>query len=526
MTDETQGPTIGNVTEIIERFGGIRPMANKMGVPVTTVQGWKQRNAIPMNRRDDIIQAATANGIDLGDLLIGITAGAQSSPRPDLSQQKPAPPRPGREVYETHVPRESYTKPLFYAGVLILMGAAIGGVFAVAPKVRTMTAQEQQIKELQAQLEKERQVAEEKQAGSILPDGMQKSLTDLQSKVADLSHQAEGYSTAIEDLKTGTVAQRIAKLEGHMNQALAQANISSLSSMLQKVQIMQQSPQGTTSLSGVVGSMLKEIETAPQGKGDISTTLAGLRDSDPAVAQALEGVAPEDMKAAAMLIAMSQMRQSLARNNDSFDQDLALLKMTAARDNPELQDAIDRLAPQARNGVLTPDGLSQEFRGLAGDLVVASLSGENVSIEEKLKARLNGVMIVEKGGKQISGTQTQQTIAVAQKQLDEGHIDQAVATLQTLEGPAAEKAQPFISEAQATIAARQMQQLLGQNIIQQLKNTRISHDGVAVNTTGLNGLISQVEGMLPGVGTFTDKDSGYSIYVPPPHITLPQPQKR
>lgn len=40
--------------EIIEHFGGIRPMASKLGIAVSTVQGWKERNKIPEQRYVDI----------------------------------------------------------------------------------------------------------------------------------------------------------------------------------------------------------------------------------------------------------------------------------------------------------------------------------------------------------------------------------------------------------------------------------------------------------------------------------------
>ena len=58
-----------NASVIIERFGGIRPMAAKVGAPVTTVQGWKKRDVIPGARRDDVLKAANENSIDLSDLL-------------------------------------------------------------------------------------------------------------------------------------------------------------------------------------------------------------------------------------------------------------------------------------------------------------------------------------------------------------------------------------------------------------------------------------------------------------------------
>jgi hypothetical protein len=60
---------IANADRVIERFGGIRPMANKLGVPVTTVQGWKKRGVIPANRAALIEQAAVTHGVETTGLI-------------------------------------------------------------------------------------------------------------------------------------------------------------------------------------------------------------------------------------------------------------------------------------------------------------------------------------------------------------------------------------------------------------------------------------------------------------------------
>ncbi len=518
MTDDPQDFAIGNASRIIERFGGIRPMATKMGVPVTTVQGWKQRNAIPVNRRDDILKAATENGINLDELLADVTA-APSSVRARTTQ---------RESFETAMPRESYTKPLFYAGILMLAGAIIGGVVAIAPRVQEMGQQEERIRELQAELELERQKQAEAQKPGFM-DGMRETVAQLEGKVQDLSKQAEGYTAIVEDLKTGTVEQRIGKLEGHMSKFLGEQNAFALSDMLNKVGAMQQSPQGMNSLEGVVSSLIGQINPAEPGQTQASLTdkLTELRETDPAVAQTFEGVAPEDMKAAVALIGLSQLRNSLMRDKQSFSSDLQLLKMTVAKDDPQLQEAIDRLAPQAEKGVLTPDGLSKEFRSLAGDIAASSLKGEDVHFEDRIKSRLNNIMVVEKNGQQISGTPTQQTIAEAQAKLDQGDVQGAIASLQTLQGPAAQTAQPFINEAQATLMAGQLQQMLGVNV---LKNLQIPGAlGTAPATPGgtqmvvprgesMKILLNQVMGMIPAQGrAAAGIYTGAPIYMPGPN---------
>ncbi|WP_366658148.1 mitofilin family membrane protein [Fodinicurvata sp. EGI_FJ10296] len=67
---------------VIAAFGGIRPMAAKIGVPATTVQGWKKRGVIPEARRDELVKAAADNGITLDDTALGEALIAERTEEP------------------------------------------------------------------------------------------------------------------------------------------------------------------------------------------------------------------------------------------------------------------------------------------------------------------------------------------------------------------------------------------------------------------------------------------------------------
>ncbi|HYD29858.1 MAG TPA: mitofilin family membrane protein [Azospirillaceae bacterium] len=69
------------VDHLIGKFGGIRPMAHKLSVPVTTVQGWKKRGAIPTNRHGDLRAAAGRLKISLTAAELEATAPAEERPR-------------------------------------------------------------------------------------------------------------------------------------------------------------------------------------------------------------------------------------------------------------------------------------------------------------------------------------------------------------------------------------------------------------------------------------------------------------
>ena len=57
MTESDEGSNGESAAlQVIRLFGGTRPMAHKMGVAASTVQGWKERGAIPESRHAEILE--------------------------------------------------------------------------------------------------------------------------------------------------------------------------------------------------------------------------------------------------------------------------------------------------------------------------------------------------------------------------------------------------------------------------------------------------------------------------------------
>ena len=77
--DTTQSP----VQEVIGAFGGLRPLAKALGVAVSTVQGWKERDSIPATRHEDILKAAAEQSLMLDVMLVracDTARGAKTTP--------------------------------------------------------------------------------------------------------------------------------------------------------------------------------------------------------------------------------------------------------------------------------------------------------------------------------------------------------------------------------------------------------------------------------------------------------------
>lgn len=74
---------------VFQKFGGIRPMAAKIGLPSSTVKSWHKNGSIPTWRHDAILAAAKEHGIRL-------TAG-------ELKKVRPSTPTPANDVPPSEV---------------------------------------------------------------------------------------------------------------------------------------------------------------------------------------------------------------------------------------------------------------------------------------------------------------------------------------------------------------------------------------------------------------------------------------
>lgn len=526
-TIQDQNAHIPNAEAIIERFGGIRPMASKVVVPVTTVQGWKKRNVIPANRADQIADAALRHSIDLGKMLdvvisesIPAPASSVSSVKLDhgnetvtpesvitlpksLSPSTPSPlPHSSAPARYGRRKSDRYANAVWFA-VLLLAGAVLVGLLAMGPGVRRIVTQEKRLIDMETQLRLfDDQIVSMKTKNALLeglvPDDLKTQITGLQERASQIESTVSGIGTqakAIVNNMMGTgydsITERLAKVESEIKRFTELTGSTELTAFVVRLQNMQATEEGVRALTMARAQLLGALEAAnPVNNADIKKTLDNAVRTNEALRTTMDGLKGDDLKAAAMLMVLTQYRATLTQNKVSFDQDLRIMRDLVGTDSAELLAAIDQLTPQAKAGVETPVVLGRSFKSISGKIIEASLSGKNVSVAERIKARLHDVLKIEHDGKPLTGTPTQQVVGLAQEKLDGGDIPGAINILQALDGAAAEQVAPWVAGAEKTVLALQVQDLFTK-----ILSARISVQPLATQLGSLQAAGYDVQGL-------------------------------
>lgn len=507
--DPNQPDDIDALTDagaVIDRFGGIRPMAAKMRVPVTTVQGWKKRNVIPGNRRADVLLAAQAHHIDLSDIVANQndfstalkTEAAAQAQNPDslrphehaIAAARATEAQEARERAAAGVTHEVMMKEINKAQTravrrsmvaslaLLAVFAVIYGMLLTINK-QQVAQQTKRIATIESRVETIGQAAPASSGKTIPPGVVESMMQDMNQKFYDLRNKTESLQASVKDLKAqaesfmslenSSLVDRVMELESKLG-GLSGSSNTDLSALLGRINEMQKSLEGQQKLEATVAQLQAMMAGMPAQQGEtMDNALAAEQQSgDSELAQTLEGVSPEQLKAAALLIGLSQFRDSMNRSGP-FSEDLALLQTMLGDKDPQLNEAIAQLAPYAEKGVLSPKGLSEELKSLTGEIVVASITGKDVSVQEKAMARFQEILKIQKDGKPVMGSDAQAKVARAQALLDSGDVDGAIAELESIEGPARETVQPVIDQAEITRMAHQVQGMLTNNVMGQIK---------------------------------------------------------
>ncbi len=319
-----------------------------------------------------------------------------------------------------------------------------------------------------ASLENEVSDIKQKQSSfkGLVPEDWSKQLEDLKAKVNDAQQAASDTVRAVQDVSGDLIEgrnleQRVVQLQSYVSEVSGGSSVSSLMGRFDSMRSSLNGQQVLAFSSDALGNVFKNNGGKKKSDEQINSELDEMRAKNPAFAKTFENVPQTELKAAAMLFALTQVRSALNRGDKDFDGDLQLLMNMVDENDVELRTSLEKIAPHSKSGLLSGYGLKEEFQTVAGDAVAASLRGEDVSFSEKMSARMNDILKVEKDGEMVTGSETQKTVDKAEKLIETNQLEQAVKLLKShLNDKELEPLRPWLRKAEAVLTSRSVKQMI------------------------------------------------------------------
>lgn len=418
--ERADGPSATD--QVVAAFGGIRPMAHKLDVPVSTVQGWKQRNAIPENRIGDVVAAATAHNVDVDAISaqpqVSLVEESEPSAPEQPAEAKPDPePQTTPSANQTLKPRPVEHQSPQNTGMWIAVAAlvlAVGAIGWLAMDRGPSTS-------VDLTAITERLDGLERQAGAAPDNSAQ---TNLAAELAELRDQLQSLADNSGASPAG--APEVEAMQSRLEAAEAQI---------------------TTLENDARDAGRATSEELARAQDEI----AGLRDQVKALSEIRSVAAPGVSRAVGLALATGRLQRALD-TGAAYDDTLVLLERFAGGDE-ELAGPLDQLVSHAVDGIPTRSVLTQRFSQLANDIVISAGADEATGWTDRALNRVRSVVTVRPIGSGVSGDGTAARVARAEAMALSGDLAGAVGEIEQLTGAAAQAAATWLADAQARLAA-------------------------------------------------------------------------
>ncbi|HYC05681.1 MAG TPA: mitofilin family membrane protein [Azospirillaceae bacterium] len=496
---------------IVERFGGIRPMAAKLGVPVTTVQGWKKRGHIPASRRAELLAASLTHGIPLtgAELDLAASGGPAVEPAeetpvaetpvigaipevepavalPPTAPAQPEPaPEPRRDPPRTEIPRAEPPRPQPAAPSPAKPAAAIPvkparGGRGIAALALLLALGGAGMGALALQRSGGIIPAFRDLAGGSLSDPRMDEIDALRRQVVELAARPAGdpgVTAEIERLSREVAALRagpsptvtvVPRTEIPTGEPSDGPDVAALTQRLSAMERLVEGIAARAPETGAADALAQQLQEVRATALVTAQNLQGLSTRVEQLQASVGDLLAESggAEGLALVVATGQLHTALLSGRP-FARELDAVRALAT-DDPEFADALRDLEPRAAAGLVPELALKERFEKLAGDMLRAERERPDAGWAEQALGRLSALVTVRRSTGEVAGDGADAVLARAQNALDGGNLKLAVSEVEALQGPAASVAAPWLADARARVAAETAAGALAQRAVTML----------------------------------------------------------
>jgi len=506
---------------VIARFGGIRPMATKLGVAVSTVQGWKNRGAIPLSRHDEILDAAAHHGIELDPELLeasgetgadadegvepadpalgpveprgeepdgepghvrvsdfvdpetgepeteeelqavrsaAAAAAASAAEIPDSEEAGPATPAPAPPPE----PRPVGWVPGMLLGAAIVIVVAGGTIVLRDTWLPLITGDDTSPTGAAKQLAELEQRVDRIDTVIDRAEGLRGEFGELRQQVESLAGRDVADPERVAELseRVEAATSEVGEVAGRLDNAATRLEtaIGRIDSLAERVDSLSGRVKTVENRAADSDSVAK-LSSRVEGLDQQLADMAALRKRMENRANVEDIARTAAASQVARIMVVTELRDAL-RFDGPFEAELQ-----AARDvlpsDAAAQAHLGKLADAAGEGIPTREQLAARFNDAARNAVGAAAESQRDGLFGGVLRRLNTVISVRPVDPDTGGTGPTGVLARAQAQLDGGDLPGAVTELEKLPGAPAEAMQPWLDDARRRVTANRAVAALG-----------------------------------------------------------------
>ncbi|MCC7046976.1 MAG: uroporphyrinogen-III synthase [Alphaproteobacteria bacterium] len=458
-TQPSPEPTIAlAASDVIARFGGIRPMATKMGISFSTVQGWKERNQIPANRHREIQALADRLGISLAPGAAPAAASSEATAAPDRVASpddpppapQPLPPRPQPSTMNNDPPppippRLPPQEPpaartgLGVAGVamvsIVVVALALAGAYVARPYWQGATAASGpadtgDLAQRLGKLEKDVAARPATSAAAAPDPKLAQDFAALTKKTTDLE---AALTKRAGDLDAALAS---ARRDGAQAASAAADQAKALAARLEALE-KGFDPQGFVALRN--------------GLNDLGGRIDALGKRIDQAEKAASAARAQGLADAGLALAVAQLRRAVD-GGLGFSAELAACRALAGGD-AKVAASLDALAPLSAGGVATRAALGDDYPDTAAAISRAALQRSETGWVRTVIDRLDSLVTIRPVGADVAGETPRARAARAEALLARNDLAGAVKALGGLDGRPADAAKPWLDRARARLSA-------------------------------------------------------------------------
>lgn len=493
----------GEAERIVQAFGGIRPMAKIMNLAVTTVQGWKERGAIPVARMPEVREAAQRIGLDLDAVLAG-----KEVPQPALKPAEPAraekimEPPPAGVAAAPAAPAppilDQAPPPARQAG-WFRFGAGVGAAFVAGGllvwflgPMRGNGGDRQPIEAMQSRLtglagqveEQSRRVkadADALQARIARIDAAERAIREQSERLASVAASASALAARVEQIdeavkrlaagapadpaETRALREEVRRLAAALDalpkgagDTAALARLAEdvrqaaqrLAALEQRLEALARAPAPAPEQRAAAERAAAEIDALKKQIAELGAQSAEAARRLAAAEAELRRVTAAGGNEAAVVAAVGQLRQDLARGAPYRASWNAVAALT--RERTEFKPPLETLAPLADKGIATPAQLRERFDRLSVAILRAAHAAPDGDWLDRTWARLKSLVVVRRTG-EPDGAEPEHLVSQAETALRRGDLARATALVNRLPERTRMPAAAWLAEAQARLDA-------------------------------------------------------------------------